>query len=199
MLLRSLTWLVLFVVLAGCGESAPKPAPAPAAGPKSLTAHEKNVRDFEFDGVSFKTTEAELRESKKILGDNERLDEFEKLVNWQGFVFHSEAADTVHVDYYEGHVVGLTLWYDPKRLAAMGGVKAIIKQLVNKFGDPQGSPLDNAGPEWEFPKVARKVHLVAIGPQVMVSVVDPERYTKGRNAADEAKEAAQPKVKTGLE
>ena len=197
MLLRSLTWFVLFVVLAGCGESAPAPAPAPAAGLEALTVHETHARDFEFDGVSFKTTEAEFRLSSRIIKADK---EFEKHVNWQRYEFQSEKADNVVVDFYEGQLVGITVWYHKEKTDAMGGVKTLVDQLDKKFGDS----MLTSGSGWVFPKVSREISLNELGAgTVMVQVQDRGLYEKACNADEESREAAQRaaarKAKTGLE
>lgn len=191
MLLRSLTWLVLFVVLAGCGESAPKPAPTPTAELEALTVHETHARDFAIDGVSFKTTEAEFRRSKKIVGDDSPKADSEKLS------FKSETGDNITVGFYEGNVTDITVWYNKERLEAMGGVKTLTNQLVNKFGEPNNH--NETLTAWTFSKLDRLIMLSDFGSTVTVIVQDPLLCEKASNAADEAKEAAQRKVKTGLE
>ena len=178
---------------------------APPVELVALTTHETNARDFEFDGLSFKTTEAELQgnaidQSLRILREIEKDKKFENLVTWKRFGFQSETADNVEVDFYEGQLVGISVWYYKKKTDAMGGVKTLVNRLVNKFGDSMIA----SGSAWVFLKVSREISLNELGGgTVVVHVQDPGLYEKARNADAEAKEAAQReaqrKAKTGLE
>jgi hypothetical protein len=160
---------------------------ATAADPM-LTKESKAARDYAFDSVSFKTSEAAIVRVKKKRG---------AIVSDKP-VKPGSAIRSLHVEselegrsytvwLYEKQVAAIRVYYPDSDLKASGGLQKLIDRLERQFGEGQG--VEKPGIlAWDFPSVTRRVTLSEFGDGeaggVVLMVEDTERMQKALRRSD---------------
>ncbi len=169
-----------------------------APGP---TAQEKAARDFAFDGVRMGMPLAEFKKAHPTLPTlKDGCDEAGGVVCYG---LDSEKASACLFYFCDGALIKTRVMYFADLLDKMGGSAPIAKQLLKKFGTPEGWGADDEAKRkkdaviWRFPTVHRSVSVTEMpvkgeGTMLVVEVVDTA-------AEERITERKQAKAKTGLE
>jgi hypothetical protein len=190
-LVASAAILVVLAVTAGIfaleKERAASSESVEANPPQAETPHEAeaNARSFVLDGVRLGMPESEFL---RLFPDARPFDELtaHEAETIALRVDETQNTDGIDAAFYEGKLLEFYVWYFPRRVNAMGGDRAILGRLVEKFG--KAGPTSNYDSDtdarlvWRLEEANFFLQMIIKKDKTVINVTDMLAHTRRSNS-----------------